>query len=194
MTLSREFYIPKNAKEIKDVNTDAVAYVEDRENGTKYTAMVFAGKRSKYDKYYGFKTAERRDAYVKEYFEDIAASYESKKKYANKKKEMAAENQDKYKVGDILCSSWGYDQTNIDFYQIVKKTKSMITIHQIGKEYDANGTPEGYDDKVIPAKDYFIGKEMKKKIGAYGISINTYQSASLWDGQPKYQTAFGYGH
>ena len=44
-----------------------MAYVEDLEGG-KFTAMVFAGKRSKYDKYYGFKTAERRDEYVKEYF------------------------------------------------------------------------------------------------------------------------------
>ena len=193
MAMPREFYIPENAKEIKDVNTDAVAYVNDWEDGTRYTAMVFAGKRSKYDKYYGFKTAERRDEYVKEYFEDIAASYESKKKYAEKKKAMAAENQDKYKVGEILYSSWGYDQTNIDFYQIVKKTKSMVVIHQIGKEY--LDTKYESEDLVMPVKDYFIGDgEMKKKVGPYGVTLNTYATASLWDGKPKYQTAMGWGH
>ena len=32
MAMAREFYIPKNAKEIKDVNTDAVAYVESMTN------------------------------------------------------------------------------------------------------------------------------------------------------------------
>ena len=192
MAMTREFYIPKGAREIKDVNTDAVAYVEDWENGTKYTAMVFAGKRSKYDKYYGFKTAERRDEYVKQYFEDIAASYESKKKYAEKKKAMAVENQDKYKVGDVLVSLWGYDQTNIDFYQIVKKTKSMIVIHKIGKEF--LDTKYASEDLVMPVKDYFIGKEMKKKVGPYGVTLNTYANASLWDGQPQYQTAYGWGH
>ena len=193
MAMPREFYIPENAKEIKDVNTDAVAYVNDWEDGTKYTAMVFAGKRSKYDKYYGFKTAERRDEYVKQYFEDIAASYESKKKYAEKKKAMAAENQDKYEVGEILYSSWGYDQTNIDFYQIVKKTKSMVVIHQIGKEY--LDTKYESEDLVMPVKDYFIGDgEMKKKVGPYGVTLNTYATASLWDGKPKYQTAMGWGH
>ena len=191
MAMTREFYIRKNAKEIKDVNTDAVAYVEDLEGG-KFTAMVFAGKRSKYDKYYGFKTAERRDEYVKEYFEDIAASYESKKKYAEKKKAMAAENQESYKGGEILYSSWGYDQTNIDFYQIVKKTKSMVTIQKIGKEY--LDTKYESENLVKPVKNDFIGKEMKKKVGAYGVSLNTYANASLWDGQPKYQTAFGWGH
>jgi|TARA_R110002020_G_scaffold417866_1_gene627120 hypothetical protein len=192
MAMPREFYIPKNAKEIKDVNTDAVAYVEDWEDGTKYTAMVFAGKRSKYDKYYGFKTAERRDEYVKEYFEDIAASYESKKEYAEKKKAMATENQEKYKVGDVLVSSWGYDQTNIDFYQIVKKTKSMVTIQKIGKEY--LDTKFASEELVKPVKNAFIGKEIKKKVGAYGVSLNTYADASLWDGQPQYQTAYGWGH
>ena len=192
MAMTREFYIPKGAREIKDVNTDAVAYVEDWENGTKYTAMVFAGKRSKYDKYYGFKTAEKRDEYVKQYFEDIAASYEAKKKYAEKKKAMAAENQDKYEVGKILYSLWGYDQTNIDFYQIVKKTKSMIVIHKIGKEF--LDTKYASEDLVMPVKDYFIGKEMKKKVGPYGVTLNTYANASLWDGQPQYQTAMGWGH
>ena len=192
MSLTRDFYIPKGATKIEDSNTDAVAYINDYNDGTKYTAMVFAGKRSKYDKYYGFKTAERRDEYVKQYFEDIAASYESKKKYAEKKKAMAAENQDKYEVGKILYSSWGYDQTNIDFYQIVKKTKSMITIQKIAKEY--LDTKYESEELVKPVKNAFVGKEMKKRVGAYGVSLNTYANASLWDGKPKYETAFGWGH
>ena len=193
MTLSREFYIPKNAKEIKDVNTDAVAYVEDWENGTKYTAMVFAGKRSKYDKYYGFKTAERRDEYVKQYFEDIAASYESKKKYAEKKKAMAAENQESYKVGNILYSSWGYDQTNIDYYQVIEKTAKMVTIQKIASESVETHCGGAYES-VMPTKDNFIGKPIKKKVGAYGVKLNSYATASHWDGRAKHETGLGWGH
>ena len=45
MTMTREFYIPKGSKEIKAAKTDAVAYISDYEDGTKYTAMVFGGKR-----------------------------------------------------------------------------------------------------------------------------------------------------
>ena len=33
------------------------------------------------------------------------------------------------KVGDIFVSSWGYDQTNVDFYQVVKLVgKSTIEL------------------------------------------------------------------
>lgn len=193
MAMPREFYIPKNAKEIKDVNTDAVAYVEDWECGTKYTAMVFAGKRSKYDKYYGFKTAERRDEYVKQYFEDIAASYESKKKYAEKKKAMAAENQDKYKVGDVLVSSWGYDQTNIDYYQVIEKTAKMATIQKIASESVEIHCGGAYES-VMPKKNIFIGEPMKKRIGTYGINLNSYATADLWDGRAMHETGYGWGH
>ena len=188
--LTREFYIPKDSVVVKDSNSEAIAYTN--KEGEKPFAMLFAGKRSKPDKYYSFKTEERRDEYVKEYFEDIAASNERKKQYAETKKKMASANAEKYKVGDILYSSWGYDQTNIDFYQIVEKAKSMITIQKIGK--DCKVTGNGYPDKVMPVKDCFISGEMKKRIGAYGISLTSYSSASPWDGKPKHETAWGFGH
>ncbi len=191
MTMTREFYIPKDAKEIKCTKTDAVAYINDYADGTKYTAMVFAGKRSKYDKYYGFKTSERRDEYVQEYFKDIAASYERKKQYAEKKKAMIAENQKNYEVGAILYSAWGYDQTNIDYYQVIERTAKMATIQKIGKECIDTCYSE---EKVMPVKDAFVGEPKKKKVGAYGISLNSYANAYLWDGHPKYQTAYGWGH
>ena len=191
MTLKRDFYIPKGAKKIVDPNTDALAYVNDWECGTKYTAMVFAGKRNKYDNYYGFKTAEKRDNYVQEYFEGIANQYANKKALANKQKAKAATNQDKYKVGDILYTAWGYDQTNIDFYQIVNKTKAMATIRPI-KGYIAKSY-QGYND-VMPQKDNFAGGEMTKKIGTYGLKIHSFANADLWDGRPKHQTATGWGH
>ena len=105
---------------------------------------------------------------------------------------MISENQKNYEVGAILCSAWGYDQTNIDFYQVIDRSAKMITIQKIAKKYLETNYPS--EERVVPAKDNFVGEPMKKKIGAYGISLNSYANASLWDGQPKYQTAYGWGH
>jgi len=192
MTMTREFYIPKGSKEIKAAKTDAVAYINDYADGTKYTAMVFGGKRSKYDKYYGFKTKEARDNYVIKYFTDQENLALSKKKWAEDKKAQAEENQANYQVGDILVSSWGYDQTNIDYYQVIERTAKMATIQKICKEFLDSGYPS--EDKVIPLKDSFVGKPKKKKIGTYGITISSFETASLWDGKPDYETAAGWGH
>ncbi len=35
------------------------------------------------------------------------------------------------KVGDILYSSWGYDQTNIDFYEIVRVSEKSVWTYQV---------------------------------------------------------------
>lgn len=192
MTMTREFYIPKGSKEIKAAKTDAVAYINDYADGTQYTAMVFGGKRSKYDKYFGFKTKEARDNYVIKYFTDQENLALSKKKWAEDKKAQAEENQANYQVGDILVSSWGYDQTNIDYYQVIERTAKMATIQKICKEFLDSGYPS--EDKVIPLKDAFVGKPKKKKIGTYGITLSSYETASLWDGKPDYETAAGWGH
>ena len=39
------------------------------------------------------------------------------------------------KIGDIWYSSWGYNQTNIDFYKVIKKSEKMIWLRAIGQKY-----------------------------------------------------------
>jgi hypothetical protein len=36
-----------------------------------------------------------------------------------------------FNVGDILFNQWGYDQTNVDFYQVVATTAKTVTVRQI---------------------------------------------------------------
>ena len=35
------------------------------------------------------------------------------------------------KLGDIFVSSWGYEQTNVDFYKVTRLTKAMIELSPI---------------------------------------------------------------
>ena len=106
---------------------------------------------------------------------------------------MAAENQESYKVGNILYSSWGYDQTNIDYYQVIEKTAKMVTIQKIASESVETHCGGAYES-VMPTKDNFIGKPIKKKVGAYGVKLNSYATASHWDGRAKHETGLGWGH
>lgn len=38
------------------------------------------------------------------------------------------------KVGDILDSSWGYDQTNATFYRVIKRTPHYVTLVKLQHE------------------------------------------------------------
>ncbi|EAC5221451.1 hypothetical protein E3W82_00645 [Listeria monocytogenes] len=37
------------------------------------------------------------------------------------------------KVNDIFCTSWGYEQTNVSFWQVVKRTPKSVTLRPIKK-------------------------------------------------------------
>ncbi|HEM5454175.1 hypothetical protein HO944_09415 [Streptococcus suis] len=69
-------------------------------------------------------------------------------------------------VGDVLCSTWGYDQTNYDFYKVIKVTAKTITIEKL------NGHDKGTILKNKKTQCYM------KDGSEYCITLNSYSSAS----------------
>lgn len=98
-----------------------------------------------------------------------------------------------FKVGDMLYSSWGYDQTNIDFYQVTAITAAGLTIREVEKHVvGGQGT---HTELVAPLPNQFAGEPMKKRAAPNGsVKINSYERAHKWDGKPKGRTGSGYGH
>lgn len=54
-------------------------------------------------------------------------------------------------VGDIVYASWGYEQTNIDFYQVVRKTAKRYFVREIKSAYTETGFMSGENLPVIDA-------------------------------------------
>jgi len=101
--------------------------------------------------------------------------------------------------GDIFYSSWGYDQTNIDFYMVKKRigkgTAEVVPLeNKIVHEQSTQTT-----DAVVPY--HKEGKPFKCRIKYVywdnfkqpRIKLSSYQTAHLWDGNPKHQTNAYYG-
>ena len=118
----------------------------------------------------------------------------------------------KPEVGQILYSSWGYDQTNIDFYQIVRVSdKGSVWILPMSKSSESVGWEQysvvpgavQYEEEV---REYFgeancngfqdwkwVKKEIKParyKWHGYGVNLNSYASAWVWDGKAKHETKY----
>lgn len=128
------------------------------------------------------------------------------------------------KVGDFFYSSWGYDQTNVDFYKVVGVTKKGVKVQQwtskaagpVGGPSEAvvpGDGPATYSDwsAVTPEMDYWERQQavVEKPVGVeqkfltnYGtaeeprvcFSVSSYANAYKWDGAPKHQTGSGWGH
>ena len=104
----------------------------------------------------------------------------------------------KLEIGDILYSSWGYDQTNIDFYKVKRLAgKTMVELVPIESKLAETLQNSPYEDMVVPypANE---GKPFRRKIKYYSdrawVNLNSYSGASLWDGKPLAQTNSHYGH
>lgn len=50
-------------------------------------------------------------------------------------------NMDNINIGDVFAASWGYEQTNVDFYQVARKTKAMVELVEIGRRIEADAGP-----------------------------------------------------
>lgn len=97
-----------------------------------------------------------------------------------------------FKVGDILVSSWGYDQTNVQWYQVVGVTPKSVKIREIkGRIVHAIGSMSG---EAVPIPDAFtnnlwFGEQKTARINQFGkvnITSDGYITAHKWDGNPEY--------
>lgn len=68
-------------------------------------------------------------------------------------------------VGDVFVSEWGYSMTLVDFYQVVKvsKTGKSVTVREIGRKVVDGAICSPHGCMVAPVKDDFIGDEIANK-------------------------------
>jgi hypothetical protein len=97
-------------------------------------------------------------------------------------------------VGDIYVSTWGYEQTNVNFYQVIKVTAKTVTVREI--EARLHETTGYLSRTVMPVRGAFkfnavpIRRTFRTYQGLTCISINSYEGARNWDGKPQYATSY----
>jgi hypothetical protein len=94
------------------------------------------------------------------------------------------------KVGDIFYNSWGYEQTNIDWYQVVAITPTgkSVKVKRINAKIKDSGNMSG---SSMPVKNSWHDRDKKvytKKMKRYGNEIYLkfdHGATAKWDGKPK---------
>jgi len=178
MKFERSFWIPKDHKKFtrEDV-PNAECYISEED----LTAAGFSGKRSKFDFFNRFNNFESLLAHVNKYLDSVKRSNDYKKERREERKNST----NPYKVGDILYNSWGYEQTNVDFYQVVGLTKKCVDLKRIGSQIvEETGHDQG---NAAPIKDSFLNDEKvirKRVTSSEGRVSFEFGGGSKWDGKP----------
>ena len=92
-----------------------------------------------------------------------------------------------FQDGDVIVNSWGYDQTNIDFYQVVEVLPKSIRVREISAQ-TVSGTEGFMCDKVVAVKDSFQGDPKVIRIGKRGNLCSRHGYICKWDGQPEHRS------
>lgn len=192
-TFGRDFYIPHgehavNLQKDNPAGTDLEVYTYEDQKGNLY-GMAFAGKQNKPLWHYRFRSEFERQRRIQE----TVAGRKERAEYMDKRRQERMQYRHDLKVGDILVSSWGYDQTNVDFYEVVEAGEKSVKIREIdGKIVPSS---ERTQDKVVPDLGKYKGPAMVKMVGPGGrVKVRSFAWAHKWDGTPQRQTAFGSGH
>jgi len=127
---------------------------------------------------YRYGSVARMIAHIEQFLVDLdrADQYKQERKIARAAAKAAA--LESVKEGDIYVASWGWEQTNIDAYQVVAKKGATVTLREIAVS-SVEGSESFMSDRVVPVKDAFIGDAFKKRITGKYINIDDVRSASL---------------
>lgn len=155
-------------------NEDAIVFY----NEEKICAMGFKGKRKNSAFHVRFRTKERMMEYAQEFLKDVSDRIAYRKKMKQEQSQKLKNLVSETKPGDIFYNSWGYNQTNVDFYKVIKtKGSTQLELIAVYSNKDWTGDMTG---KATPDPK----REYGEKFSCKGDKF------SKWDGKPKYFSCY----
>lgn len=154
----RRAFVPGTLTEILRGDDNAyVIFFYDDGTADVPCAMAFKGKALKPALHYRYRSDDTRRARCQAWIDAIDADRR------RKAEARAARNTPHtLKLGDVLRSSWGYDQTNIDYYEVVAlKGKTMVTLCAIGADCEYIEWMQG---NSVPVPGRYIGAPRDYKV------------------------------
>lgn len=146
-----------------------------------FHGMGFSGKRMEPDFNYAFRTADQMAKYIDQWQKGLRESAAEKDKRRAVRKEFITT----LKPGDILDGSWGYDQTQAEFWQVTGVKGNQVTIRKLCAEL-----VPGSESRVMPRPGMFSNEYPEEtRIAQPGNYVKCeFCSLSPWDGLPAYET------
>jgi hypothetical protein len=155
MSAKLQRWIPKDyAEAARDDAVSAVAYVGQKA-GALY-GIVYSGKRNKPDWHYRFRKPEECAKQISDWLTRLRASQELKAEWKAKRKASGRG----LEVGDVVRTCWGYDQTNVEYFQVTALIgATMVELREIAQEGEETGFMCG---QCVPMRNEFIGEPIRR--------------------------------
>lgn len=153
--MKKERFIPSSYA-LRYVHEALGFVVYSTEVNEKIYAMGFTSNATNPTWHYSFKSYETLQALIEKTINELEA------RQAAKAERLAARYAPhNLTIGEIFRCSWGYDQTNVEFYQVIATTKNKVTLCEIAQQREETGFMSG---ECTPAPNHFIGKPFNRNV------------------------------
>lgn len=161
--LQARFY-PKDGRivfaDVRPDGSDVRVYIEETARGPRAVLLAYLGTAGRPSTYTTYREQERAIEAAKATLGGLTRH----KAMLEERKAKRASWATKLQVGSVLRHSWGYDQTNIDYYEVVElpgpKTCSIRKI--AARSVPGEAWMTGYS---WPLVGEYIGEPVTKRIG-----------------------------
>lgn len=189
---ARALYAQRGAVVVSDKQSDAVAYLYRTREGQP-AAAVFFGRQTKPARRYRYRSEAKREA-------DVTEAFQARRAWLQARQGRAGERnayRNHYQVGTILRTCWGYEQTNVDFYEVTKVTGQMVDVRKLNCESVETAWCQG---QAVPLPGDYSGPPLRRRAQAHGVRIDTSRFATVAETQnvggvsvvkPAHWTAYG---
>lgn len=157
MKFPRSFYVRSSyqlLKAVPELGIEVFGSADGR------AAIAFQGKAQKPAFHYTYRSAERCSQHVAAWIEQV------RERAAERAKARESRKAERHtlQVGDILVSSWGYEQTNIDYYEVTALIgQCMVELREIAQMREDTAFMQG---KCCPKPGEYVGEPIRRRAGA----------------------------
>jgi len=184
-------FIPDNATEERHDDLDMVFYVY--QNSANADALIcYEGRRIKPSFIYRFAYKKKRDLYKQKWIVNRRTEIAKKQERQQEQRQFKTT----LEVGSVLTCSWGYEQTNVEFWKVIeKKSDKTVVLRELAgrladKSESSSMNMAGF---VVPTEQFISGREPVKKRVLVGnmIELESFRTLQPWDGRPRYSSWYG---
>ena len=179
--------IPNDARCVLEHANGSACYTY--ETAGAFYAIAFWGTAGRSLWHYRYRTDERRNQAILDFRESVEDSVERRAKL---KADKAAWT-NPLKVGDILHTCWGYDQTNTEFFAVTRVSGRRVLVREIAADFEGTGFMSGKTWPAMPIR--FVGDETMHtaqpcgKTGVY-VKIDECRTAYPEQGREHYVSSY----
>ena len=188
-------YVPSHYTNVLE-HPEGLGIVYSGQAAGKHFAIAYAGNAGKSSWHHAFRSSEQMQREINQFFEGLTRHRDfvaERRKTDNEPHNL--------KVGDIITNSWGYDQTNVDWYRVTKTTAHFVWLQPIAAvTTEATGPFSGrcepeidtsQDDPTRWTVKDAKGQITKHKASGQHVTMK-HGCGSKWDGRATLHCSWGH--